>query len=393
MIDPDLQHKLSKARANLVLNHPFLGTIALQKLNFKIVDESWFQQRGIHPTAAVSPTEACFCDTFIDGLSDDEVTFLVAHECMHPVFEHHWRRKERDPKLWNVAGDIIINELLTTDGVGKMPEGGVRDKEMYNEADGVSEAVYDLLEQQQDQSGSGAGSGDGGSDGDGGQPLFDTLMEDNATPAEQEQAAQEWKIAVAQAAQTAKMMGKMSAGMQRIVDDMLEPKVDWREVLMRFLVKCRSTDRSFARPNRRLVSQGIYMPSVTGEQLGELVFAIDCSGSVSDNELAQYAAEIRRVKEDLRPSKIHVVYFDSSVCHMDTFERDDELEVNPHGGGGTAYSPVFEHIQEQGIETEAVIFLTDLCCSDYGEQPDCPVLWVCNQENYREPPFGEVVKM
>jgi predicted metal-dependent peptidase len=103
------------------------------------------------------------------------------------------------------------------------------------------------------------------------------------------------------------------------------------------------------------------------------------------------AAEIHTVKEDGNPSKIHVVYFDSEVSHYECYGRDDDLDIKPHGGGGTAFSPVFKYFAEHDINPVACIFLTDLCCNDFGDQPDYPVLWVSTDEGTA--PFGEVVLM
>jgi predicted metal-dependent peptidase len=137
---------------------------------------------------------------------------------------------------------------------------------------------------------------------------------------------------------------------------------------------------------------GLYMPSISGETLGEIAFAIDCSGSIGEKELNEFAAEIRFVWEDMLPSKLHVLYFDSEVCHYDKFERGDDLEIKPHGGGGTAFSPVFRYMEANQITPVATIFLTDLYCSDYGPAPEHPVLWVCNSDQ-KDVPWGEVVHM
>ena len=181
--------------------------------------------------------------------------------------------------------------------------------------------------------------------------------------------------------------------MSRLVGTLLKPKVDWRDVLQRFVVKQRNDDRSLARPNRRFISQGLYLPSVTGEGLGEIAFAIDTSGSIGEQELNQFASEVREVWESHKPEKIHVIYFDHEVCHADEFDRDTEPTFKPHGGGGTAFSPVFKYMQEKNINPVACIFLTDLCCSDYGDMPDYPVLWVSTYEKADTPPFGEVTLM
>jgi hypothetical protein len=152
----------------------------------------------------------------------------------------------------------------------------------------------------------------------------DDVVPADGSQAEVAQAQAEMKVQVAQAAQAAKMMGKLSAGMERLVSGVLQPKVDWREVLRRFVQKQKNETRTWARPNRRMAALGLHMPSISGETLGEITFAIDCSGSIGQKELDEFAAEIKFVWEDMLPFKLHVVYFDSEVCHYDKFERGDD---------------------------------------------------------------------
>ena len=373
----DLMKRLSKAKTSLILEHPFIGSVALN-MPMTLSDEV--------PTAATNGKRVLYNPDFIEPLTDEELKFLVAHECMHPMLEHNYRRNNRDPKKWNKAADFVINQLLVDEGIGKFIEGGCLDQTIYNNGGGTSDGIYNLLPD---------GDGDGDGDGPGG-PGND-LEDGEGSPAEQAQEAAEWKIKVAQAAQAAKMMGKLSANMERLVDQVLNPKVDWRDVLERFVTKCRADDRTFARPNRRFVSQGLYLPSVSGEVLDEMVFAVDMSGSISPDEANQFAAECRKVFEDHRPAKLHLVFFSHDVCAHDVLTRDDEFVFNARGGGGTAFSPVFKHIEDEGIEPAGVVFLTDLYCNDYGNAPECPVLWVSNVDHgdgqYGKPPFGEVVVM
>ena len=368
----DVTKRISKAKTALILEHPFIGSVAL---NMPMsIDNSV-------PTAATNGKRVLFNEEFCNGLSDEELKFLVAHECMHPMLEHNFRRGERDAYKWNQAADYVINKLLTDEGIGKMPEQGLLDDTIYKNGGGTSDGIFNLLPDTPED-----GQGNGGQ----GQPL-DSCEDGQGSPAEVSQQQAEWKVKVAQAAQSAKMMGKMSAGLERLVDAILKPKVDWRDVLQRFVVKCRSDQRSWARPNRRFLSQGLYLPSVSGESLGEIAFAVDCSGSIGQDEINQFASEITTVWQDQRPTKVHVIYFDSEVSHYDEFEQDDEPVVKPHGGGGTAFSPVFRYMADKGIEPVACIFLTDLCCDDFGDAPDYPVLWVSTHDD--KAPFGEVVMM
>ena len=377
----DTEKRLSKAKTALILEHPFVGNIALN-MPFELTEDT--------PTAATNGERVLFNPNFCDELSDEELKFLVAHECMHPMLEHPFRRQERDIRVWNQAGDYVINQLLVDENMGKMPEGGLYDMDIWNKGGGTTDGIYKILPKEgpSDDSNNGIGSvGKGGGD-----PL-DQCLDAEGSPAETEQKASEWKVKVAQAAQAAKMMGEMSAGLERFVGKVLEAKVDWREVLQRFVEKCKDDTRSWARPNRRFLAQGLYLPTSSGEAMGELVVAVDCSGSIDEDTLNQFAAEVLTIKEDSNPSCIHVVYFDSEVCHYEKFTRDDELHIEPHGGGGTAFSPVFDYLNKHGIDPIACVFLTDLYCDDYGDEPSFPVLWVATDKDKTDAPFGEVVVM
>lgn len=365
-----INRRLAKAKTSLILEHPFVGTIALN-MPFVLSEDV--------PTAATNGKWVKFNPSFIDPMTDEELKFLVAHECFHPMLEHNYRRGERDQDKWNRAADYVINQLLSDEGIGKMPAGGLRDDHLYREGHGTSDGIYNLLP-------------DNGGDGSGyanGVGALDDCLDADGSPAEQAQAQAEMRVQVAQAAQAAKMMGNMSANMQRLVDEVLQPKVAWESVLWRFMQKQRTDQRTYGRPSRIFAAQGLYLPSVTGETMGEMLFCVDCSGSITPHQINQAAAELTKVFEHFRPSKLHVLYFDSEVSHAEVYEPGDVLDIKPHGGGGTAFSPVFRYAEDNGIEPVACIFLTDLYCSDFGPEPDYPVLWISDGGDTA--PFGEVV--
>jgi predicted metal-dependent peptidase len=360
--------RISKAKAQLVMHNPFFGYLALSMPHYLVGDEV--------STAGTNGKWVVWNREFLDSLTDAELQFVMAHECMHPMMDHCYRRHGRDPRKWNAAGDYVINQHLTEEKIGRMPEGALLDNSLFKAGDGITDNIYNLL-----PSDYGDGRGD---------PL-DVLFDAEGSPAEQEEQAGEWKIRAAQAAQAAKMAGKLSAGLQRLVGEILDPKLDWREVLRNFLVKAKTDERSYSRPNRRFASQGIYAASRNGEQMGPVVFAVDCSGSISEKILNEFAAEVKAAHQDCRPVELHVVYFDSEVAHHDVFLPDDELVIKPHGGGGTAFSPVFRFLEDKDIEPVACVFLTDLYCSDFGVPTPYPTLWVSNGAD--QAPWGEVIKM
>ena len=361
-----LKTRLAKAKTSLILEHPFVGSIALGMPHT--------YQEGIG-TACTNGKRVLYDPKFVSDLTDDELKFLVAHECMHPMLEHNFRRQSRDPKKWNMAADYVINQLLTDEGIGKFIEGVCLNKALYDAGNGVSEQIYTLLPEQGDDGGGPGGTGMDLEDGEG-------------TASEQAAQAAEWKVKVAQAAQAAKMMGKLSVGMARLVDDILNPTVDWREVLQQFVIKHKTDDRSFARPNRRFLSQGLYMPSRSGEVMGPIAFFVDCSGSVDDVQLAQMAAEMRMVHEDLRPEKMHVLYFDAEVSHYECYGPDDTLDIRFHGGGGTDVRAAFDYLEAEGHADDVVctVVLTD-GYTPYPEGCNYPLIWAMTTDMVA--PFGE----
>lgn len=407
--DMSLEDRISKAKTKLILEHPFVGTIALT-MPFVITREG---PMALTPTAATDGVRVYMHPDFCDKLTDEQLLFLVAHECFHPMLEHLTRRQERDPMKWNMAADFVINQLLVDEKIGEFIPGGCLDKKLYDKGGALSESIYDLLPDMPNMKFLGQGQGSGkdeqgqgkgqqgqsnGGSYNGQQPYDGMLDPPGQTAAERSQFEQEWKVRTAQAAQAAKMMGKLSANMARLVDEVLKPRVNWREVLRKFVQKAKNDTRSWARPNRRFLSQGLIMPTISGESLGEICIAIDCSGSIGQHELNIFAAEIRGIKEEGRPTAMHLLYFDSEVCHYERFGKDDDLHVEPHGGGGTDFAPVFRMIDDKSIEPVCCIFLTDLCCNSYADHtPGFPVLWVSTMDHgengYGKPPFGETVVM
>lgn len=374
--EAELKLRLSRAKTALILEHPFVGTIAMS-MPFSYDDTIQ------PPTACTNGKWVKFHPQFVSELNDEELKFVVAHEVMHPMLEHTTRRGSREHRRWNQAADYVINKFLNDEKIGKMPKMGLLSDAVYQAGGGTTDGIYETLPPN-DMNGPGQGNGHG-------DPM-DDCQDGGGSAAEVAQQAAEWKVKVAQAAQAAKMAGKLSANAQRLVGEILEAKVNWREAFQRFMIKAKTDQRSFARPNRRFTTQGLYMPSVSGEQMGEVVFFVDCSGSIGQEELNQFAGEMRTAKEDCNPLVTHVAYFDSQVCHYDKFTRDEELVVAMHGGGGTDFGACFKWLEQQDINPVAIVFLTDMYGPFGDTPPEAPLLWV-STSGIDKAPFGEVIMM
>jgi predicted metal-dependent peptidase len=164
---------------------------------------------------------------------------------------------------------------------------------------------------------------------------------------------------------------------------------DWRAILGDFVAATAPSDYRWTPPNRRHIASGLYLPSVERRGLGEIVIAVDTSGSIGKRELEQFAGEISAISEEAKPEAIHVVYCDAEVQFAHHFGPSEPLELEPKGGGGTDFCPVFQWVDEKEITPVCLIYLTDLCCNSYPQAPEYPVLWVTDSR--RRAAFGETV--
>jgi len=364
-MDSQAATAFSNARSSLLLDHFFFGRLAMY---LKPV------QRDDIPTLAVDGKHLFYKPEFFLGLSPVLRKSAIAHEVMHCVFEHIVRRRGRDPRLWNVAGDYVINHALVEAGLK------IGDTWLHSKAfAGMSaDEIYELLKQ------------DGKEQGD---PLCDILDAPQATGAPDDAATaemqHEWATNVAQTAVEAARMGQLPKSLQRVVDDITSNKVPWREVLHRFVTERVNDDYSWARPNRMFVAFGAYLPSLYSEGMGHLDVVIDTSGSITRETLNTFGAEIKAIVAAVRPTRLRVIYADAAVNHVDEFLPGEEPVFNMHGGGGTDFRPAIAQAGEE--PPAALVYLTDMYGAFPSEAPEFPVLWVAT--THVEAPWGQTVRM
>jgi predicted metal-dependent peptidase len=377
------ERKVRAARMALCVSHPFFGDLSFG-MPFEFREDITLPNGQPMTTAGTDGKKIYFHPKFVLELSPQETIFLLAHEILHPALMHTVRRGPRDPGRWNVAADIVINYLLTKEGVGSMPKCGINDPAKYNDGGGKTEAIYDLLKQEEEQSGKRCGDPGAGAEGNG---SMDICMD---TPADDaDSVSTQWKAKLAQAAQTAKAAGKLPGVFEDFVNNILDPKIPWTTVLRQFLITSRGEERTWSKPNRRYMSSDIYLPGTYGVKAGEIAVLVDCSGSVSEAMIQQAFAEITSIHKEVRPERLHIMYFDTAVKKHDEFEVDDEFEGKAYGRGGTIFRTAFEYIESKGLELTQCVVLTDLECSDFGPCPAYPVLWV--SDRLGTAPWGQII--
>ena len=328
---------------------------------------------------------------FVTALSPDELVGVLAHEAMHCALAHPVRRAGRDPERWNVACDLAVNPLLLQAGIvlpatRLMPGAGA-----YAGLDSgkAAEEYYAGLPGP-------AGPGPAGGAGPGaGDPGGCGRVDDPAAPdpAGARRLAAEWRVAVAQARAAAAQRGELPGGLGRSAARVLHPPADWRGVLREFLAEHARNDYSWVRPNRRFVARGLYLPGLHSEELGDVVLAVDTSGSIDDRLLGVFAAEAAAALAAFE-CVATVLYHDTEVQRVQPWHpADGPLVLDPVGGGGTSHACVFDWLARAGLDPACVVCLTDLDTEFPAAPPAVPVLWAVPGPVPAAPPFGWVVSL
>ena len=345
------------------------------------------------PTACTDGWNVKYNPEFIEQhmATDPELRLLVLHEAMHKAYRHLtvWKYLSKiNHQLANVAMDHFVNlSLIDTDagnGFLQMPKVGIQPEPKYRGWNVLQ--IFTDLESE-----------DEGDDGDG-PDGFDEHDFDgppgNDSPTDQE-IEDEIGRAIRQGEMIRKQRSKGAGGSDGMFGDLLAPKVDWRKALRDFITEtCAGRDESsWAKPNRRFLSDDVYMPSMVGTTLNELVVGFDTSGSVfGGSEMTRFVSEITTIIEQVKPSKIHVIYWDTAVAGHQTFE-DGQFAVQnlkPKGGGGTDGAVLFDYLRKKRITPDAIVQFTDGYVGDWGKT-DVPTLWAITTDITA--PFGTTIHL
>jgi predicted metal-dependent peptidase len=377
------EQRLYKATTDIIGRDEFVALAGVLMIGSKkVVDDV--------PTACTNGKDEMYGRAFVDKLSDAEFRFVMLHECYHKMYRHlsTWQHLNAiDSMRTNQACDYVINlKLANTDAYKSqwivMPQGGLMDSKFTNMN---TDQVFKLLE---DSGEGGQGQGQGKQGQGQGFDEHDWASAKELSSDEAEALAREIDEAVRQGAI---MAGKMGTGGLRDLKDLLEPKKDWRELLRDFIsTTCAGKDYStWRKPNRRYIGYNMLMPSSISESLGEIVVAIDTSGSIGERELRAFLSEVKGICDSVKPSKVRVLYWDTEVCGHEVYNQDelDNLPkaTKPKGGGGTMVECVPTYMNETGIKPECVIVLTDGHLGNSWGTWNVPLIW-CIQGNKRATP-------
>jgi len=393
-LDRVVREKLTTARVGLLLRASFFGNLATR---LKLTNaDAWCN------TAATDGRNFYYNSRFIDKLRPKEVEFLFGHEVLHCVYDHFGRTGDRNHKLFNIANDFAVNADLKKHRIGEFittvpclydqKYEGWCSEAIYDDllenmsSTSLEELIDKLLDEHLDgQSGNSGDGDDKEGNGGGGRPEI--------SDEERQRIRDEIREAVLAAAQACDDAGNIPAGVRRIIQDMTEPKMNWRELLRMQLESTIKSDFTWMKSSRRGWHVDAVLPGMKNDQMIDIGIAIDASGSISNKMLREFLSEIQGIMDSFPAYKIHVVTFDTEIYNPVDYTSDNldsicDYEIG--GGGGTMFECVFDHFKEHEIEPKRLVFFTDgYPCGTWGDENFTDVCWILHGTTSIVPPWGQ----
>ncbi|MBC3871408.1 vWA domain-containing protein [Undibacterium oligocarboniphilum] len=411
-----IEKRILNQKVRLILDFPYWGVAAA---NLEVIAD---------PACKTFYTDGeviGYNPEYASSLDDEELLGVLAHETQHVISGHCFRGIGKNPEIWNEACDYPVNSLCIENGM-KLPKGILLNPEYGKK---FAEEVYYLLCQQQNETQSAKPDGkqnagcenqsstaspqSSGADSNTSQGDQSDTDRNETTPTDSsdpegskpsvqpyigevrqnpdETLPEKWKQITLGAARIAAGKGKLPGGIKRAFMEVCAPDVDYKSLTYMFMHTVSQNDYSWRKANLTYLYQGFYAPSLTDESLGPIVFANDCSGSVSDFQMGEAFNLIKRLHADTRPERLTILHFDDKINNIEVYERNDLIDkMVPIGTGGTDFRPIFEQISTDDSPIAGLIILTDLEGTFPEIQPEYPVLWLCNKRNVTAP-FGQTV--
>ena len=394
VLDRKVREKLITARVGLLLKASFFGNLATR---LKLVNaDEWCG------TAATDGRHFYYNSRFIEMLRPKEVEFLFGHEVLHCVYDHFGRRGERDPQIWNIANDFCVNSDLVEHHVGELittvpalydkKYKGMSSEEVYDDLmkNAKKISMEDLIDKLIDEHLDGEGDKDGkdGEDGDKkgkGRPQL--------SDEERQQIRDEIKEAMLAAAQTVDGAGNLPAGVKRLIQDLTDPKMNWRELLRMQLESTIKSDYTWMRASRKGWHMDAVMPGMKLDPMIDIAVALDASGSISETMLKDFLGEIQGIMDSFPAYRIHVITFDTDAynpAQYDSDNLDDICDYEVKGGGGTDFDCIFKYLKDNEIEPKRLVVFTDgYPFGSWGDENYADTVWILHGTTTIEPPWGQ----
>jgi predicted metal-dependent peptidase len=391
-LDREVREKLITARVGLLLRASFFGNLATR---LKLVNaDEWCG------TAATDGRNFYYNSRFIKMLRPKEVEFLFGHEVLHCVYDHFGRRGNRDPQLFNIANDFAVNADLIKHRVGEKittvpclhdPKyDGLSSEEIYDllyekaEKINMSDLLDKLIDEHLDGEGDADGDGEGDNEGKGRPKLSE---------ADRQAIRDEIKEAMLAAAATTDGAGNIPAGVKRLIQELTEPKMNWRELLRMQLESTIKSDYTWMRASRKGWHMDAVMPGMKLDPMIDIAVALDASGSISESMLKDFLGEVQGIMDSFPAYRIHVVTFDTEAYNPAQYNSenlDDICDYEVKGGGGTDFDCVFNYLKENEIEPKRLVMFTDgYPFGSWGDENYTDTVFILHGTTTIVPPWGQ----
>ena len=395
------------ARVGLLLRHPFFGNMAT-RLRILAADD-WL------PTAAVDGRNLYFNTQFFNAMSNKEIEFVIAHEILHCVFDHlgrrTWQGRNLDPVLSNIAQDYIVNNLLVRDRIGEKPKlvdcfqdfkyDGWTSEEVYDDlfkeaqknGKEFLEQLGELLDEHLDMEDDGDSGDEGDNEGKDGKGNSVSKKKPKFSKEQLQKIKDEIKEGMLSAAQAAGA-GNTPAAVQRMIKELTEPKMNWRELLRQQIQSTIRNDYTWSRPSRKGWHTGAVLPGMNYMDTIDIAISLDMSGSIGDSQARDFLSEIKGIMDEYKDYNIKLWCFDTAVYNEQDFSADggdDLLDYDIQGGGGTDFMCNWNYMKENDIQPKKFIMFTDGYPWDsWGEADYCDTVFIIHSHRDKnlQAPFG-----
>lgn len=377
-VDLAARDRIVTARVRLLIRQPFFGNISTR---LKLVNaDEWCG------TAGTDGLTLYYSSRFVMSLTTKEVEFLVGHEVLHVVYDHRGRCNGRIQRLWNIACDYAVNSDLKKHNVGTMITFALYDSKY----DGMpAEEIYALLLKKSDEEL---------------EKLLDQLVDfhfddmnqgpEPMSTDERDAMRQEIQGAILSAAASAEA-GTLPLGVTRLVQNVTDPVMPWRELLQTNMTSAIRTDYTWARPSRRSWHMDAIMPGMSPGEEVDVTIAIDMSGSISQSQAQMFLGEIGGMMDSFSGFNVHVFCFDVGIYNPQQFSSDNLDTIDeyvPAGGGGTSFDCIFDYLKEEAIMPKRLVVFTDgypYPATAWGDADYCDTTWIIHGDPNPNPPFGQ----
>jgi predicted metal-dependent peptidase len=393
------------SRIRLLLHHPFFGNIAT-RLRIAAADD-WC------PTAAVDGRNLYYNTQFFNAMDKDEITFVIAHEILHCVFDHLTRREDRDPMIFNIAADYIVNNILVRDKIGAKPKivdcfqdfkyDTWTSEEVYDdifnkydeeELEQLGELLDEHIDWEDDSENESQGGGEGEDDGEDSNGNNVSKKRPKYSKEDLRNIRDEIKENMISAAQAAGA-GNTPGEVARMIKELTEPKMNWREILRQQIQSTIRNDYTFSRPSRKAWHTNAILPGMNFDETIDICLALDMSGSIGDDQARDMLSEVKGIMDEYKDYNIKVWCFDTKVYNDQEYTADSGESIMDYelmGGGGTDFMCNWEYMKENDIVPKKFIMFTDGYTWDGWGDPDyCDTIFIIHSHHNKDTqaPFGQ----